>query len=167
MKRIASTTARRSVLRGRLPAFAAGSNGSINAHSRSVRSLGYRNASRLCSTRAVSVQGMRSLHLPTKTVNHNLLVSLNFFSLGLSPSACLPRSATDQLGPPMSASHAVSYTIRWGTIRNESAKSSCSKRREASGCRDQRRGIGHPILESSVFGQARWDKHDARTAARA
>ncbi|MFQ8434037.1 hypothetical protein, partial [Amaricoccus sp. W119] len=37
----------------------------------------------------------------------------------ISPSACLPRSATDLLGPLMSARPAVSYTTRWGTIRSE------------------------------------------------
>ncbi len=31
-------------------------------------------------------------------------------------SACLPRSATDQLGPLISARPAVNYTTRWGTI---------------------------------------------------
>lgn len=34
----------------------------------------------------------------------------------ISQSACLPRSATDQLGTPGSARPAASYTIRWGTI---------------------------------------------------
>ncbi len=37
----------------------------------------------------------------------------------ISPSARLPRSATDQLGPPVSARPAPSYTIRGGTIRTE------------------------------------------------
>lgn len=34
----------------------------------------------------------------------------------ISPSACLPRSATDQLDPLPSTRPAVSYTIRWDVI---------------------------------------------------
>jgi hypothetical protein len=40
MYRIASTTARKSVVRGRPPRLAAGSIGEIKAHSRAVKSLG-------------------------------------------------------------------------------------------------------------------------------
>ena len=35
----------------------------------------------------------------------------------ISPSACLPRSATDQLDPLPSTRPAVSYTTTWDTIR--------------------------------------------------
>ena len=37
----------------------------------------------------------------------------------MSWSACLQRSATDQLDPPVSARPVASYTISWDTIRND------------------------------------------------
>lgn len=42
----------------------------------------------------------------------------------ISPSACLPRSATDQLGPPVSPRPAASYTTSWGTTREQEAGAS-------------------------------------------
>lgn len=56
MNRIASTTSRISIVRGCPPRFADGPGGAINAHSRAVKSLGKRRASRLSSARSISVQ---------------------------------------------------------------------------------------------------------------
>lgn len=36
----------------------------------------------------------------------------------MSWSACLPHSATDQLGPPLSARPTASYTISWDSIHS-------------------------------------------------
>jgi hypothetical protein len=56
-----------SVVRRRPPDFAAGMNGAVSARSRSVKSLGYRKLSRLCSTRAISVHRIASSIFSTKT----------------------------------------------------------------------------------------------------
>jgi len=56
-----------SVVRRRPPDFAGGMNGEVIAHSRSVKSDGYRNPSRLCSRRAIPVHPIASSIFSTKT----------------------------------------------------------------------------------------------------
>ena len=51
----------------RPPDFAGGTNGAVTDHSRSVKSLGYRNPSRLCSRRAIPVHPIASSIFSTKT----------------------------------------------------------------------------------------------------
>ena len=58
MNRIASTTSPMSVVRGGPPRRGPATIGAITAHSRSVRSLGKRRRSRLCSRRAISIQAI-------------------------------------------------------------------------------------------------------------
>ncbi|WP_243374375.1 hypothetical protein, partial [Sphingopyxis terrae] len=58
-------------------------NGATSAHSLSVMSLGYRSPLRLCSSRAMPVHAIDHSISRKDGVNHNMLVLLNNFWIGL------------------------------------------------------------------------------------
>src|SRR6266850_6115391 len=83
MYKIASSTARNSISRGRPKGLAAGICGSIRAHSASVTSLAYRCPSRSYFRRVVSVHILCLDDCLTQPSYHNRLKSLISFSVSL------------------------------------------------------------------------------------
>src|SRR3984893_12407607 len=81
--KIASSTARKLVSRGRPNALRAGMEGSITAHSASVRSLAYRCPARSYFGRVISVQMLYLGDCSTQPLCYNHLKSLNSFPVSL------------------------------------------------------------------------------------
>src|ERR1700730_18388160 len=82
--KIASSTARKLVSRGRPNALRAGMEGSITAHSASVRSLAYRCPARSYFGRVISVHMLYLGDCSTQPLCYNHLKSLNSFPVSLS-----------------------------------------------------------------------------------
>src|SRR3984893_14502934 len=89
--KIASSTARKLVSRGRPNALRAGMEGSITAHSASVRSLAYRCPARSYFGRVISVHMLYLDDCSTQPLCYNHLKSLNSFPVSLSDSPAAPR----------------------------------------------------------------------------
>src|SRR3984893_8513177 len=81
--KIASSTARQLVSRGRPNALRAGMEGSITAHSASVRSLAYRCPARSYFGRVISVHMLYLGDCSTQPLCYNHLKSLNSFPVSL------------------------------------------------------------------------------------
>src|ERR1700736_4816972 len=81
--KIASSTARKLVSRGRPNALRAGMEGSITAHSASVRSLAYRCPARSYFGRVISVHMLYLGDCSTQLLCYNHLKSLNSFPVSL------------------------------------------------------------------------------------
>src|ERR1700730_16996783 len=90
--KIASSTARKLVSRGRPNALRAGMEGSITAHSASVRSLAYRCPARSYFGRVISVHMLYLGDCSTQLLCYNHLKSLNSFPVSLlEPKRLLSR----------------------------------------------------------------------------
>src|ERR1700730_15369582 len=86
--KIASSTARKLVSRGRPNALRAGMEGSITAHSASVRSLAYRCPARSYFGRVISVHMLYLDDCSTQPLCYNHLKSLNSFPVSLLETLC-------------------------------------------------------------------------------
>src|SRR5882762_3634053 len=94
--KIASSTARKLVSRGRPNALRAGMEGSITAHSPSVRSLAYRCPARSYFGRVISVHMLYLGDCSTQPLCYNKLKSLNSFSVSLLVERQITRARIGQ-----------------------------------------------------------------------
>src|ERR1700730_18466797 len=111
--KIASSTARKLVSRGRPNALRAGMEGSITAHSASVRSLAYRCPARSYFGRVISVHMLYLDDCSTQPLCYNHLKSLNSFPVSLSECAGAGLRPKGHVVISYSREHPGSSALNW------------------------------------------------------
>src|SRR6266446_1016563 len=123
--KIASSTARNSISRGRPKGLAAGICGSISAHSASVTLLAYRCPSRSYFRRVISLHIVCLDDCLTQPSYHNRLKSLISFSvslLGYWPHASYQNFSCPKRG---GATHHVWYSLEGGPYSGTRIRGNC------------------------------------------